>query len=143
MTPSQAYAQKLLDPRWQKKKSHIMIRDNFACQLCGDSETTLSVHHKKYHPSGNPWDVEDEFLITYCNVCHQVVEACKKSDGFTPNRATKSTHKVSTMIIVHATAFVDNCILIFELKSGSKEINFLTLIPEDCVDKIYKLFYEK
>jgi hypothetical protein len=49
-----------------------MERDNFCCQLCGDENSELHVHHKKYN--GNPWDAADDDLITYCHVCHHLIE---------------------------------------------------------------------
>lgn len=71
------YKEKLLSPKWQKKRLHILERDNWTCQLCGDQDTTLEIHHFKY--SGNPWDVDDGFLVTYCKHCHGAVELINKS----------------------------------------------------------------
>ncbi len=70
------YVDKLKDPRWQKKRLEILERDNWTCQLCGDKEMTLHVHHLKY--SGNPWESETEDLITYCQCCHSLIEFLKK-----------------------------------------------------------------
>lgn len=64
------YAEKLKDPRWQKKRLEILQRDEFACQLCFDTTNTLHVHHKIYHKSRNPWDYPAEALITLCEDCH-------------------------------------------------------------------------
>lgn len=69
-----AYSKKLLDPRWQKKRLEIMQRDNFSCTCCGDKETTLHVHHKCYKTNYEPWDIEDEHLITLCEDCHKLEE---------------------------------------------------------------------
>jgi len=63
------YAEKLKDPRWQKKRLKVLNRDEFTCQCCGDSKSTLHVHHFLYEK--NPWDVEDHALITICEKCHQ------------------------------------------------------------------------
>lgn len=63
------YYQKLKDPRWQKKRLEILNRDDFTCQLCSDKESTLVVHHLKY--SGEPWEIGNESLITYCQECHE------------------------------------------------------------------------
>lgn len=63
------YADKLRDPRWQKKRLKILERDDWTCQWCGDSKKTLHIHHTKYLKE--PWDVEDEFLITVCETCHK------------------------------------------------------------------------
>jgi 5-methylcytosine-specific restriction endonuclease McrA len=66
------YAEKLLDPRWQKKRLEILNRDNFKCTLCGDKETELHVHHEEY--SGDPWEAPVDKLKTLCKHCHKVVE---------------------------------------------------------------------
>lgn len=63
------YAEKLKDPRWQKLRLFIMNRDNFSCQHCFDTDSTLHVHHSMYH--GEPWDAPPETLITLCENCHR------------------------------------------------------------------------
>lgn len=80
--PMKTYSQKLQDPRWQKKRLHIMERDSFACQLCGDTETTLNVHHKEYTEK-NIWDEKDENLVTICKYCHHMMH---QDDSFIKNR---------------------------------------------------------
>lgn len=67
------YKEKLLDPRWQKKRLEILSRDGFACYWCGDTTSTLHVHHEKYHK--DPWDAPDEDLVTVCEDCHSVNHA--------------------------------------------------------------------
>lgn len=66
----QNYSDLLKDPRWQKKRLEIMQRDKFMCQECGDTESTLNVHHLSYHPNMNPWDYDNKELQTLCNDCH-------------------------------------------------------------------------
>jgi hypothetical protein len=56
-------------PKWQQKRLRIMDRDGWKCIACGQSEVTLHVHHKAYN--GQPWDVDDKFLQTLCEECHQ------------------------------------------------------------------------
>jgi len=65
------YREKLLDPRWQRKRLEILQRDEFGCQECGDSETTLHVHHRYYESGKDPWDYPDEALETICARCHE------------------------------------------------------------------------
>ncbi|MCP4345705.1 MAG: AAA family ATPase [Desulfobacterales bacterium] len=67
------YSEKLKDPRWQKKRLEIFQRDNWTCQEpdCGDTATTLVVHHKQYIPDVEPWEYEDEDLVTLCVNCHE------------------------------------------------------------------------
>lgn len=74
------YGDKLKSPKWQRKRLEIMQRDNFTCVACGDTETTLCVHHKNYI-GVNPWDTPDKYLVTLCEVCHDDTELWKKQYG--------------------------------------------------------------
>lgn len=65
------YAQKLRDPRWQKKRLEIFERDQWACTSCGDSTTELQVHHLKYINGKDPWEYENGNLQTLCSDCHE------------------------------------------------------------------------
>jgi hypothetical protein len=73
------YSEKLKHPLWQKKRLEIFNRDDFTCQICGDTETQLHVHHKKYFEGVYPWEYDNKQLITYCENCHQEVEEQKKT----------------------------------------------------------------
>lgn len=72
-----SYAEKLKDPRWQKKRLEILQRDEWTCRYCGDKETTLHVHHDFYIPGEEPWEADEYFLITLCSDCHELVHAGK------------------------------------------------------------------
>lgn len=63
------YAEKLKDPRWQKKRLEILERDGWACRDCGATTRQLQVHHVRYE-KGEPWDTPSEFLLTVCEPCH-------------------------------------------------------------------------
>ena len=65
------YAEKLKDPRWQKKRLQIFERDNWSCQMCQRTKETLVVHHRLYLPEAEAWEYEDRFLVTLCERCHQ------------------------------------------------------------------------
>lgn len=66
------YGEKLLDPRWQKKRLEVLKDNEFTCQYCGDKENTLHVHHLSYNINGNPWDVPQYALMCLCENCHKV-----------------------------------------------------------------------
>lgn len=66
-----SYKEKLLDPRWQKKRLGILNRDDFECQNCHDRKETLHVHHTGYLPETEPWEHPDDMLITLCAGCHK------------------------------------------------------------------------
>jgi hypothetical protein len=72
------YSEQLKSPKWQKKRLEIMQRDNFTCQLCGDKETTLNVHHIVYINNKKCWEYKNKDLITLCEHCHKEVEILKK-----------------------------------------------------------------
>lgn len=71
------YTEKLFDPRWIEKKKQILNRDNHSCVICGKSEGKLAVHHKQYHfikrlqKHVEPWEYNDNLLITLCESCHK------------------------------------------------------------------------
>lgn len=69
-----SYADKLKDPRWQKRRLEIMQRDKFHCRRCGDGTTTLNVHHLIYDKGKSPWDYPDDLLVTLCGACHASAE---------------------------------------------------------------------
>jgi hypothetical protein len=67
------YEQKLRDPRWQRCRLEIMQRDNFACIECGDTESTLNVHHIRYIRGALPWAYPPWLLVTLCESCHEAI----------------------------------------------------------------------
>jgi hypothetical protein len=70
-SPYTTYQQKLLDPRWQRKRLEILQRDNWTCQACLDTEHTLHVHHRYYQKDKNPWEYPPQSLVTLCAECHE------------------------------------------------------------------------
>ncbi len=66
------YAEKLKLPAWQRKRLEIFQRDNWTCQSCGrkDEAVSLHIHHLKYFPGTEPWEYEAQYLVTYCEYCH-------------------------------------------------------------------------
>ena len=70
MDRKSAYAVKLRDPRWQKLRLEVLQRDNWTCQVCGDTETTLHVHHGAYY-GDDPWDTPPTLLFCICSECHE------------------------------------------------------------------------
>ena len=70
------YAEKLKDPRWQKRRLQILERDGWACVKCGEKEKTLHVHHWWYR--GEPWEAPDDALSTVCVDCHELDYALRR-----------------------------------------------------------------
>lgn len=76
-----SYAEKLKDPRWQKKRLEILSRDEWTCQKCQDKESTLHVHHRYYEKGCDPWDHDGHSLVTLCVNCHEVEQEEYKEYG--------------------------------------------------------------
>ena len=70
---AKTYREKLMDPRWQRKRLEIMERDGFACCRCGAGDKTLNVHHGFYDRGCAPWEYNNRFLWTLCEECHKIV----------------------------------------------------------------------
>lgn len=66
------YFEKLKDPRWQKKRLKVLKRDQWTCQICNDTESTLNVHHRYYLENHDPWDYPMKAFVTLCNDCHKI-----------------------------------------------------------------------
>jgi uncharacterized membrane protein len=66
-----SYADRLKNPRWQKKRLKVMERDGWTCCECHRDDLTLNVHHRFYKRVSNPWDYEMCWLETLCERCHE------------------------------------------------------------------------
>lgn len=71
MPRTRSYRALLRDPRWQKKRLEVFLRDRWQCQQCGARDRELQVHHRRYQPGGMPWDVPLGWLVTLCKPCHR------------------------------------------------------------------------
>lgn len=74
---AESYFELLRDPRWQKARLDTMQRAGFACERCGDKETTLNVHHKNYKRDHAPWEYELSNLVCLCRSCHEEIHEQK------------------------------------------------------------------
>lgn len=71
------YSQLLKDPRWQKVRLKKLEAAEWRCEKCMDSETMLSVHHKRYVKGRKPWEYEEHELVVLCQPCHEEEHAAK------------------------------------------------------------------
>lgn len=126
------YAEKLKDPRWQRKRLYILDRDNFTCIYCGDSSSTLHVHHKKYF--GEPWEAEDKELETCCQFCHKVIEQCKKDSPESKILKIRKTFQ-EDMGVMRMIGFAENneadySVIIYAVYVDTMETIWITNIHE-------------
>lgn len=67
------YKEKLLDPRWQRKRLETLERSKFTCESCFDSKETLHIHHGYYEKGLEPWEYDSDTLHCLCASCHKDV----------------------------------------------------------------------
>ena len=67
------YAEKLRDPRWQRRRLEVFQRDNFTCLGREDRNSTLHVHHRYYRRGFEPWDYPLTAYQTPCVSCHEAI----------------------------------------------------------------------
>lgn len=132
---AKSYAEKRLDPLWQKKRLSILTRDMFACQLCGDTTTELHVHHFCYAKSGLPWDVTDDCLITYCKCCHSLIEYLKGKSLILVS-VYKVKYKEGSKLYALP---LSECIIYAEYLNKERQIKSLRIIPKEDVDIFHSL----
>jgi hypothetical protein len=114
------YSDKLRDPRWQEKRKRILARDNYECQLCNNKDISMHVHHLQYY--GEPWDVSDDDLITYCEDCHYLVSN-------TEFEVLKVIKPKNVLPLYHKQFYV--------LYNSFSKGNFIALIRRDCISGKY------
>ena len=104
------YAEKLKDPRWQRKRLEIMQRDGFGCTFCGDEESTLNVHHHYYEKGMSPWEYPNEALTTLCEGCHRAVESMRLDvlKAMTWEVPLLSIHRLATKLDYNTLSAVAN-----------------------------------
>lgn len=71
------YAEQLKHPKWQKMRLEVLERANFHCQICGDDEMTLHVHHKQYIKGRMAWEYELSNFDALCESCHNSTHEAK------------------------------------------------------------------
>lgn len=64
------YSEQLRHPNWQRKRLEVMEAAAFSCESCGDTETTLNVHHRRYVKGRMVWEYERTELQCLCQPCH-------------------------------------------------------------------------
>lgn len=69
------YAEKLKDPRWQKRRLEVFNKADWKCEDCGAGDKELQVHHCYYIRSLEPWEHGNDLLICVCPDCHKKRQA--------------------------------------------------------------------
>ena len=114
------YAEKLKDPRWQRKRLEILQRDNWTCKNCGATDTTLHVHHLSYTAHAEPWEAADENLVTVCAECHPRFRASELSSEAVEKRVDLIRLVLSVLRQIPDEEFHDMALTLFLLNNPGK-----------------------
>jgi len=77
-TNKTTYKEKLNSPKWQKLRLEKMQQSNFSCELCGDDESQLHIHHIQYIAGFDPWMYGLHELQCLCDSCHTLTHLDKR-----------------------------------------------------------------
>jgi len=124
------YSELLKSPKWQKKRLEILNRDKFTCKLCGDTETSLHVHHAAY--KGMPWDIDSEQLCTVCADCHSAIHELKEHQIL---KVVKRLSPDASWLDMYA--FTLNCVAILYHMYGSP-VTVQIILPYDTLNFIHE-----
>ena len=65
------FAESYNTAEWQKKRNRILERDNYTCQICGNTTGVMQVHHLTYkNCHGKAYGAPAKDLVTLCCNCH-------------------------------------------------------------------------
>lgn len=72
------YKNQYAHPKWQEKRLEAFnaIKDfhgKLICSVCGDDETQLHVHHKRYIKNRMIWEYDISELEVLCGFCHKTI----------------------------------------------------------------------
>ena len=77
-------------------KSAVLNRDNYTCQICGEKDTRLEVHHIQFRSKGGSNRMDN--LVTLCRNCHKQIH----SGGLVFDKKIKSFKHASHMNIMRS-----------------------------------------
>lgn len=115
-----SYAEKLADPRWQKRRLEIFQRDNWKCVSCGNTEMQLEVHHLDYFNGKQPWEYPDDMLVTVCRECHGKEDVRAKHEQYLL-QALKYAGFMAVDILAFASALQCQPVFAEKLRNSIRE----------------------
>lgn len=77
-------------------KSAVLNRDNYTCQICGEKDIRLEVHHIQFRSKGGSNRMDN--LVTLCRDCHKQIH----SGGLVFDKRIKSFKHASHMNIMRS-----------------------------------------
>lgn len=133
------YADKLKNPKWQRKRLQVYERDNWTCQLCSDESTELHVHHISYEPGKQPWEYELDNFTTLCKHCHGAVTIYKKDYSGAIIKASKRKVPLFEYYALLLLVQEQGQMVVAVLTVAKDQICLLSVLSRDAIDDINTL----
>jgi 5-methylcytosine-specific restriction endonuclease McrA len=64
-------AEQYAHPKWISLRKRILFRDSYRCKACESKSRPLHIHHTIYQKGKFIWEIDEEFLMTLCQTCHE------------------------------------------------------------------------
>lgn len=77
-----SYAEKLKDPRWQRKRLECFQAADWKCERCHSGTKPLNSHHRQYRAGLEPWEYDLGELVCLCEDCHAERHGLRDTDRF-------------------------------------------------------------
>lgn len=74
------YAQQIKSPKWQRLRLEVMDANGFQCQVCGEDNKELNVHHPYYLRGALIWEYPAKDLQCLCYDCHAEFHGLHKAE---------------------------------------------------------------
>ena len=55
---------------WQKKRLELLSVRGFKCEICGNEDKQIQVHHRFYIKGREPWEYDNDVFQVLCEDCH-------------------------------------------------------------------------
>jgi hypothetical protein len=92
------YAEKLKDPRWQRRRLELLEAANWKCCECEAADKTLHVHHNFYRSRTQPWDYPAHAYRVLCEDCHSAAESQRRELSDLIEQQYENDHDIAAII---------------------------------------------
>lgn len=92
------YAEKLTDPRWQKKRLEILNRAQWKCEVCGNDKESLHCHHCVSYRRIEPWEYEDHEYQCLCETHHKLAHNMAGADVSKPEKSNNVSGIINAIL---------------------------------------------
>lgn len=75
------YSDQIKSPKWQMKRNEILNLRGYKCEVCGNTELQLHVHHRFYIKGREIHEYDNDVLQVLCENCHSEIHSKNQKDN--------------------------------------------------------------